>query len=242
MSALPEYELHVEDREVVTPGELLAEGQVVASDGTYTEGDRVYSKVTGLADIQGRTIRVIPLAGPYRPTPGDLVVGVVREVRFSTWLVDIRAPLPATLHVSNALEEEVDLIETDLSRYLREGDVIAAVVKEVNPVQQTELSILEEDAPVRLGRLEGGRVVDIDPVKVPRVIGREGSMIRMLKRELECDIIVGANGRIYVRARKEPKSRREALAARALREIERRSHLKGLTEWLRSNLRRLARW
>ncbi len=239
---MSEYEMHVKDREVVTPGERLAEGQVVASEGTYMEKDKVYSKVTGLADVQGRTIRVIPLAGPYRPTPGDLVVGVVQEVRFSTWLVDIRAPLPAILHVSNALEEEVDLIETDLSKYFKEGDVLAAVVKDVNPVQRIEISILEEDAPVRLGRLEGGRVVDIDPVKVPRVIGREGSMIKMLKRELKCDIIVGANGRIYVKAREEPKREREALAARALREIERRSHLEGLTDWLKSNIRRLSRW
>ncbi|WP_456482078.1 exosome complex RNA-binding protein Rrp4 [Methanopyrus sp.] len=237
---MPEFELYVEDRQVVTPGELLARGQVIASEGTYTRGDEVYSKVTGLVDIDGRRIRVIPLAGPYRPSPGDFVVGIVEEVKFSSWSVDVRAPLPAILHVSNALEEEVDLIETDLSEYYRPGDVIAAVVREVDPTR-VELSLLE-DAPVRLGRLQGGRIVEIDPVKVPRVIGRKGSMIKMLKRVLGCDIIVGANGRIHVRARKEPRRERELLAVRAIHEIERRSHLRGLTDWLKANLKRLSRW
>ncbi|WP_457614375.1 exosome complex RNA-binding protein Rrp4 [Methanopyrus sp.] len=239
---MPEFELYVEDRQVVTPGELLARGQVIASEGTYTKGNEVYSKVTGLVDIDGRRIKVIPLAGPYRPSPGDFVIGIVEEVKFSSWLVDVRAPLPAILHVSNALEEEVDLIETDLSRYYRPGDVIAAVVQEVDPVQRVELSLLEDDAPTRLGRLRDGRVVEIDPVKVPRVIGRKGSMIKMLKRVLGCDIIVGANGRIYVRAREEPKKERELLTVRAIREIERRSHLRGLTDWLKANLKRLSRW
>lgn len=105
-----------------------------------------------------------------------------------------------------------------------------------------ELSLLEDDAPTRLGRLQGGQVVEIDPVKVPRVIGRKGSMIKMLKRVLGCDIVVGANGRIYVRAREEPKKERELLAVRAIREIERRSHLRGLTDWLKANLKRLSRW
>lgn len=238
---MPEYRIYVEDREVVTPGELLAEGQVIASDGTYREGDKVYSKVTGLASIEGRKVRVIPLSGPYVPTKGDYVIGIVQEVKFSSWLLDIRAPTPGVLHVSEFVDEEVDLITTDLSEYLKEGDVVGALVQDVDPVKRVKLTTKGE-AMNPLGRLKDGRIVEIDPVKVPRVIGRRGSMVRMLKDVLGCDIFVGINGRIFIRAREEPREIREDLAVRAIVEIERRSHLSGLTDWLESTLKRLSRW
>ncbi len=44
-----------------------------------------------------------------------------------------------------------------------------------------------------------GSVIDISHVKIPRVIGRNGSMISMLKKELNVSIFVGQNGRIWLK-------------------------------------------
>ena len=50
----------------------------------------------------------------------------------------------------------------------------------------------------RYGKLESKMIIRIDPVKLPRLIGKEGSMINMIKEETKCDIVVGQNGIVWV--------------------------------------------
>ena len=68
-------ELLAKDKSVVVPGEKLAEGMdYLPSHGTYREGDFIYSKMLGLVNINGRTIKLIPLAGRYLPKKGDVII------------------------------------------------------------------------------------------------------------------------------------------------------------------------
>ena len=49
-----------------------------------------------------------------------------------------------------------------------------------------------------VGKIEGGMIISIGANKVPRVIGKEGSMVKMIKNATGCEITVGQNGRIWI--------------------------------------------
>ena len=65
----------------------------------------------------------------------------------------------------------------------------------------------------------------IQPQKVPRVIGKSGSMITLLKKYTNCWIFVGQNGRIWVKG--DPKG--IDLIVEAIKKIEKEAHTVGLT-------------
>ena len=65
------------------------------------------------------------------------------------------------------------------------------------------------------------------PTKIPRIIGRKGSMISMIKQETGCQIILGLNGVILVTGKN---LEDEELAITAIKKIEEESHTSGLTD------------
>jgi exosome complex component RRP4 len=213
------------EREVVIPGDLLGEDPKLASHGTYVQDGKVYSANYGLVDRR-RDIKVIPLSGRYIPARGDLVIGKVNDVTRSNWIVDINSPYEGLLHVSE-FPERVD--QDNMSRYLHVGELVIAKVADVDPSMKVELTLREEH--LRVLRL--GRVIDISHVKIPRVIGRNGSMISMLKKELDCSIFVGQNGRIWLRG----DEKMVDLAIRTIFKIEREAHTSGLTDKIKEYLK-----
>jgi len=78
-----------------------------------------------------------------------------------------------------------------------------------------------------LRKLTGGRLITVNPAKVPRVVGKKGSMVTMIKDYTGCHIIVGQNGRIWISG-KTPHD--EWLASEAISMIDRLAHISGLTE------------
>jgi exosome complex component RRP4 len=67
----------------------------------------------------------------------------------------------------------------------------------------------------------------VTPTKIPRVIGRKGSMISMIKQETGCQIILGLNGVVLVTGKN---LEDEELAISAIKKIEEESHTSGLTD------------
>ncbi|AFC99628.1 RNA-binding protein Rrp4 and related protein [Methanocella conradii HZ254] len=206
------------EREIVVPGDLLGEDPKLAGSGTYVQGGRVYSANYGLVDRR-TNIRVIPLSGRYIPARGDLVIGKVVDVTFSNWIIDINSPYEGLLHVSE-YPERVD--PANMSKCLHVGELIIARVADVDPSMKVELTMRDEHLKV----LKQGRVVDISHVKIPRVIGRNGSMISMLKKDLNVSIFVGQNGRIWLKG----DEKRVDIAIRAIFKIEHEAHTSGLTD------------
>ena len=96
-------------RELVTPGELLAEGDYNAGKNTYQEGNKVYSSNVGLVNSVGKNVYVVALKGSYIPVVGDLVVGKIVDMRMSGWTVDINSPYVAMLFSSDALGRSFNL-------------------------------------------------------------------------------------------------------------------------------------
>ncbi len=215
-------------REIVVPGQLLARGNYKTGQYTYQVGNKIYSKIVGLAECKNNNIiTVIPLNKPYIPKVGDYVIGKVVDVGLSAWLLDINAPYTASLPLSEVLAK-ADITKIDLSEYFEIGDYILCKIIAFDKTRDPLVTIKEKNC----GKIRKGVVVEVSPAKIPRIIGKEGSMISMIKKELKVEIHVGQNGRIWIYS-KENKSEVEEFAARIIKRIEREAHVSGLTDRIR---------
>jgi len=224
---LSESVILVKNREVVVPGQPLAKGRFKLGKDVYRDDSGVIrAKKLGLADIKEDTVSVVPLSGVYIPKEGDIVIGIVSRISGSTIIVDIRSPYQGVIPIPRGRATE----RVDMRKYnLKLGDVILAKVKAFDGSSSLLLTIDMEG----LGKLEGGYILEVEPAKVPRVIGKRQSMLTILKEKTKSDIIVGNNGRIWVRS----PSLKELLALeKALRKIEAESHVSGLSDRVSSFL------
>jgi len=212
-----------ERRQVVTPGDLLAEGDYIAGENTYKEGDRIYAARTGLVEYEDKKVSVVALRAFYIPRVGDTVIGTVIEVGFSGWTVDINAPYLAILRASDVLNRPFKPQKNDLTEVLDVGDLVVAKIVSYDRTHNPQLSVDEPG----LGKITRGQIVKITPTKIPRVIGKKGSMISMIKQETGCHIILGHNGIILITGKS---LEDEELAMMAIHKIEEESHTTGLTD------------
>lgn len=206
-------------REIAIPGEKIVSGkEYLPGDGTRRDNDDIVARRFGLTDISGRLVKVIPLSGIYSPRAGNIVIGRVTDVTFNGWIIDINAPYQAFLPVS----EFTRFVRGDLTEFLDIGDIVACKVMAVKQ-KGIDLTVRNRG----LGRLEDGMIIYINSNKVPRVIGREGSMIKLIKDETGCDITVGQNGIVWVIGKKVED---ELKAKEAIMFVVNRSFVEGLTD------------
>jgi exosome complex component RRP4 len=212
-----------EKKQLVTPGELLAEGDYLPGDNTYLEENKVYASRIGLVDCENKRVNVVALRAFYVPKVGDLVIGAVIEVGFNGWTVDVKSPYTALLRASDVLSRPFKPQNDELSQVLSAGDLIVAKIASYDRAHDPQLTVSEPG----LGKITRGQIMRPTPTKIPRVIGKKGSMISMIKQETNCQIILGLNGVILVTG-KSPED--EELAITAIRKIEEESHTTGLTD------------
>lgn len=221
--------LLVEEREIVVPGQELAEGMdFLPGDDVFRDKDKLVSTKLGLVNVSGRLVRVVALNGPYLPKRGDLVIGKVVGVGIGGWRVNIGWPFEANLSVKDGSS---DFIEkgSDLSKYFNYGDYLMVEIVNVASAKLIDLSMKGPG----LRKLGPGRIINISSPKVPRVIGKQGSMIGLIKDYTGCKISVGQNGAIWLKG-DDPK--KEILAIKAIHKIEDESHISGLTDKMREFL------
>ena len=219
-----------ERRELVTPGDLIAEGDYIAGENTYTEDNKVYASRIGIVEYENKEVNVVALRAFYIPRVGDIVIGTVVEVGFNGWQVDLTAPYQAHLRASDVLSRPFKPQKNDLSEVLDVGDLIVAKIIAYDRAHDPQLSVGEPG----LGKITRGQIVEITPTKIPRVIGRKGSMISVIKRETSCQIILGLNGVILITGKT---AEDEELAIRVIHKIEEESHTSGLTDRINQMLK-----
>ncbi len=212
-----------ERRQLVTPGDLLAEGQYIAGENTYKEDDKIYASRIGVVEYQDKKVNVVALRAFYVPRVGDTVIGTIVEVGFNGWMVDINSPYLALLRASDVLSRPFKPQKNDLSEVLDAGDLVIAKIIAYDRAHNPQLTVSEPG----LGKITRGQVVKVTPTKIPRVIGRKGSMVSMIKQETGCHIILGHNGIILITGKS---LENEQLAIMAIRKIEEESHTTGLTD------------
>ena len=220
--------IQIKDKEISVPGETLAIGMdVLPGRGTYRDGEKIVANRLGLAMVDGRTIKLIQLSGRYAPQTGDTIICKVIDVGFNGWRLETNSAYSAMMSMKDATSQFIQR-GANLTQFYDLGDHV--VCKIVNVTSQKLIDVTMKGPGLR--KLRGGRIIEVDPNKVPRIIGKQGSMVMMIKDATKSNISVGQNGLIWIDA--EPKN--ELLAINTIRKIENESHTAGLTDKIKGYL------
>lgn len=223
----------VADRQIVRPGDCLAvldkeesipekEIRYLPDRHVYIRGNRVYSDVVGVVNVNEGSINVVPLEGVYIPRKDDAVIGIVADVGLSHWVIDIRAPYKAILPAGDVIEG-FNPVTHNLRNYLDVGDYVLAKIATLDRLRDPLLTVKGKG----LGKIVDGFVIEIKPSKVARVIGKRGSMYNVLTGMTKCELVVGMNGYLWAKC---PDERALEVLIKAIRIIENKAHMRGLTE------------
>jgi len=207
------------ERRLVIPGEVIVNGDdYLPGDFTRREGDDVIASKYGLAEIRGRLVKILSVSGVYEPRRGNTVIGRVSEINFSGWQIDIGGPWRAFLPLNECPRF---INRNNIEDFATIGDVFNIKVWGVK-TGSVDLSLKSRG----LGKLEDGRIIKMNCHKVPRVIGKEGSMINLIKDKTGTEITVGQNGYVWLKGELEGTRRAEE----AIRLIEKEAASEGLTQ------------
>jgi exosome complex component RRP4 len=216
-----EYAESTRKKEIAVPGDVLASGSnFLPGEGTIREGNDIISTRYGLVYEEGRLVRIIPLSGVYIPRVGNIVIGEIVDIMFNGWQIDIKSPYMSFLPISEC--RGFINKRDDLSSYFDFGDMIVA---KIIGVKSRGIDLTMRDRGLR--KLQGGIIIYVNPNKVPRIIGKKGSMINIIKDKTGCDITVGQNGIIWIKG---DTVNHELLAKEAINLIVGKSFVDGLTE------------
>ncbi|MEK6850376.1 MAG: exosome complex RNA-binding protein Rrp4 [Nanoarchaeota archaeon] len=216
-------------RKVVIPGEVIVSGEdYLPGEGTRREGENVVASRFGLAEESGRVVKVIAITGAFIPRRNNVIIGRVTNITFNGWIVDIDSASSGFLPID---ESPRFINKSDMNQFLAIGDILSAKIWSVNS-RGIDLTLKGKG----LGKLEGGFTFRVSPNRVPRVIGREGSMINLIKDKTSCNISVGQNGWIWINGNDIDSQIR---ARKAIEFVTDKVYVEGLTEkmeaWFQEN-------
>ena len=207
------------ERKLVVPGETIISGEdYLPGDFTRKEGDNIVANRYGLAEVSGRVVKIIPISGVFEPRRGNTVIGRVEDINFSGWMMDIGGPYSAFLPLAECPRF---INRNDISEFAGIGDVMSTKIFSVKK-GGIDLTLKSRG----LGKLVDGMLIKINSHKVPRVIGKEGSMINLIKDKTKTEINVGQNGYIWIKGDREG----EKKAEEAINLIVEEASSNGLTE------------
>ncbi|MBA3064182.1 RNA-binding protein, partial [Candidatus Woesearchaeota archaeon] len=196
------------------------------AEGTFRNKDKIISSGLGLVNVNGRVIKTISVSGRYIPKSGDTIIARVTNILMGGWILDIDSAYSAVLSV----KEAKDFIrrDADLTRYYNIGDYIITNIVMVTSQRLVDASMKGPG----MRKLIGGRIINANCHKVPRIIGKKGSMVSMIKNATECSIIVGQNGIVWINGSPE----NEIIVVKTIKKIEREAHISGLTDRIKAFL------
>lgn len=215
-------------RRYVIPGDLVAKGNYQAVANVFKVGDHLYSTRVGMAEIADGKVRVIPLSGTYIPKVDDFVIGKIVDYSAFGWEVDINSCFYAFLPAQSVFGKNFSSSQDSLPKKFSIGDLISAKVVAFDRTRNPVLSITGPG----LGKVPKGEIVRIAAIKVPRLIGRRGSMSRIIEASTGCRLGIGQNGIIVVTGPPEGVIK----AVKAIKLIEEEAHTANLTEKVRGLL------
>jgi exosome complex component RRP4 len=225
---MPDESLFAQDKSIVVPGQVIAKGlSYLPGNGTYRFNDTIVANRLGLLAIEGKVMKTVPLSGRYLPKRNDIIVGKVIDILMSGWRLEFNSPYTAVLPLKDATFSYIEKGD-DLTKYFELDDYIVCKITNVTSQNLVDVSCKGPG----LQKLRGGRIVSVNTHKVPRIIGKRGSMVGMIKLVTGCRITVGQNGIVWISG--EPQF--ETVAVNALKLIEEKSHVQGLTEKVKSFL------
>ena len=229
-------------REIVTPGMVIStDPELIPGRGAIREKNNdIISLFVGLKEIRGKYINVVPLNGLYNPQLGDKIIGRVIAKTPVKYLLNINSKYLGILKPLDAFKRNTrnrgygksmgsyQVKDDDLMQKLKMGDLLICKVLSGDRLNEPELTSLGQD----LGQIKDGIIINVPPPKIPRIIGKKGSMITLLKNLLHCKVFVAQNGRILIQGGKNFES--ERLLIDAIHKIEQEAHTSGLTDRIKN--------
>lgn len=195
-------------KDIVVPGEVVSQARKKLGAHVYIGAGAIRADVLGIKSEYEDAVSVVPLKGKYVPVEGDVIVGVVTEEKHAGYMVELNSFYPSFIS------------KMDVREHLKPGTVISAKVMRVDELNEADIS------GVRV--LYGGEIVQMSAVKVPRLIGKNASMLNMIQRGTNAMLVVGRNGLVWVKGEK------TRLALECIRRVERLAHMEHLTNDIQS--------
>ena len=210
--------------DVITTAPLRLEGNVVL------DGKRIMATCMGLSDVSSDSVRVIPLAGVYLPKIDDLVLCTISLVSGNSWFADMNSCYQGMLLGQDVFGRGSYPTMKEMKSRLDKGDLVYARIANSDRMLEPLLSIMGEN----LGKIDSGELVKISPTKIPRRIGKHGSMIQTIEGATNATITVGQNGLVVVDCEE---SDGLLKAITAIRMVEEQAHLVDLTNKVKKMLK-----
>lgn len=213
----------------VIPGDVITTGPYRPEQNVTLDGNRIIATVIGISEISDDSVRVIPLTGMYIPKSSDLVIGKVVSHTSLSWEVDINSCYVGILPAADVFGRDFSAHADELTSKLDKGDLIAARIVNFDRTRDPLITIADRE----LGKIESGTLIKISPSKVPRLIGKRGSMIQTVEMATHAVITIGQNGLIVVSC---DDSNGLLKAIKAIRMIEEEAHMANLTDKVKEML------
>ena len=223
MKKLESKKRHVLPGDFITTAPLRLQGNVVL------EGKRVIATTIGLSDVSTDNVRVISLTGIYMPKIDDLIIGTITSIMGNSWFANINSCYQGMLLGQDVFGRGSYPTTNEMKERLDKGDIIFAKIANSDRQREPLISIADRN----LGKIDSGELIRISPSKIPRLIGKHGSMIQTIEASTNATITVGQNGLIVVSC-DETNGLLKALTA--IRMVDEQAHLVDLTNKVKKML------
>ncbi|CAL1266803.1 unnamed protein product [Larinioides sclopetarius] len=154
---------------LVVPGQCLchANENITAGDGTYTQGDFIYSSLTGFVDFkEDNKETIVEVSKGFGrsvvPTVGSIVTAKITNIRrrfakcaiFCVEDIVLQEPFRGIIRKEDVRLKDRDKVE--LYKCFRPGDIILARVTSLGTMHSYNLSTVEEELGVVSATSEAG--------------------------------------------------------------------------------------
>jgi len=216
-------------RKYVIPGDVVTTGPFRPEQNVVLEGEKIISTAVGISEIYEDSVRVISLTGKYIPKIDDLVIGKVNSHTSLSWELDINSCYVGFLPAQDVFGRDFSAHADELSTKLKTGDLVAARIANFDRTRDPLVTISDRD----LGTIDSGVLVQISPSKVPRLIGKRGSMIQMIEMATNAAVTIGQNGWVVVSC-ETPEGLLKA--KKAIEMVDQKAHVANLTDQIKEML------
>ncbi len=210
-------------RKYVIPGDVITTAPFRPEQNVILDGKKIIATVVGTSEIYDDSVRVIPLAGKYSPKINDLIIGKVISHSSLSWELDINSCYVGFLPAQDVFGRDFSAHANELTSKLKKGDLVVARIANSDRSRDPLLTVSDRE----LGKIESGELVKISPSKVPRLIGKRGTMIQTIETATGAIITIGQNGWIVVSC----ENRNGLLKAiKAIQMVDEQAHIANLTD------------
>ena len=216
-------------RKYVIPGDVVTTGPFRPEQNVVLEGNKIISTTIGISEIYDDSVKVISLTGKYIPKINDLVIGKVISHTSLSWELDINSCYVGFLPAQDVFGRDFSAHADELTSKLKAGDLVAARIANFDRTRDPLVTIADRD----LGKIDSGDLIKISPSKVPRLIGKRGTMIQTIETATEAVITIGQNGWVVVSC-ENPEGLLKA--KKAIQMVNEQAHVANLTDQVKEML------